>query len=63
MNKGSTVLFINNIDSNVTEDDLSLLFSPMGKITNIRLKYDRETFKPLGFGFIEFEESESVSNN
>mgnify|MGYP001267746932 FL=1 len=57
-NNSTKVLFIGNIDSKVTEDDLMLLFQ---NSTYVRLKYDRETLKPLGYGFVEFKDSESVT--
>lgn len=47
-------LFVGNLPYDVTESELSQLFSAAGTPSNIRLPTDRETGKPRGFAFVEF---------
>ena len=50
---------IANLSFESTEDDLSDLFSNL-KINKIRLLRDRETERSKGFGYIEFEDLDSL---
>jgi RNA recognition motif-containing protein len=47
-------LFVGNLPYDVTETELSQLFSAAGSPSNVRLPTDRETGKPRGFAFVEF---------
>jgi RNA recognition motif-containing protein len=46
-------LYVGNLPSNVTEQQLRELFSQAGEIKEIALIMDRETQRPKGFGFVE----------
>lgn len=48
-------VFIGNVPFDVTEADLRELFKIVGKIKQVVIPKDRETGKPRGFAFIEFE--------
>jgi len=50
---------IANLSFDAVEDDLADFFKDM-KIANIRVLRDRETDRPKGFGYIEFEDQESL---
>ncbi|CAO3689283.1 unnamed protein product [Umbelopsis ramanniana] len=50
---------IANLSFDAVEDDLADFFKDM-KIANIRVLRDRETDRPKGFGYIEFEDLESL---
>ncbi len=47
------VVFVGNVNFDATEEQLMSIFSQVGAVASLRLKYDRETGKPLGFGFVE----------
>jgi hypothetical protein len=47
------VVFVGNVNFDATEEQLMSIFAQAGPVANLRLKYDRETGKPLGFGFVE----------
>ena len=46
-------LYVGNLATDVTEHDLSELFSGAGSVTAISLVIDRDTGKTRGFGFVE----------
>lgn len=48
-----------NLSFDATDDDLSDLFNNL-KISKIRLVKDRETERSKGFGYVEFEDIESL---
>jgi RNA recognition motif-containing protein len=50
---------IANLSFDAVEDDLADFFKDM-KIANIRVLRDRESDRPKGFGYIEFEDQESL---
>lgn len=58
-NRQRTV-FIGNISFDGTEDELRVLFSSVGPIANLRLVVDRDTGKRKGFGFAEYNDSETA---
>ncbi len=47
-------LYVGNLSYNVSEDDLRELFSQAGEIKEVTLIMDRDTRRPKGFGFVEF---------
>ncbi len=46
-------LYVGNLASDVTEQDLSELFGGAGTVTAITLAVDRVSGKTRGFGFVE----------
>jgi len=46
-------LFVTNLSYDVTQDELSELFSQIGKVVSTNIILDRETGQSRGFGFIE----------
>ncbi|KAF2869382.1 hypothetical protein BDV95DRAFT_608934 [Massariosphaeria phaeospora] len=53
-------LFVGNLSWNVDEDWLSREFEQFGTITGCRIITDRESGRPKGFGYVEFETAESA---
>jgi len=54
-------LFVGNLPFSMTEDSLRTLFEIAGPIASVRIVVDRETQRPKGFGFVEFERPEAAS--
>ncbi|MBI5016299.1 MAG: hypothetical protein HZB55_12535 [Deltaproteobacteria bacterium] len=52
----SIQLYVGNLAYDVTEEELTELFSAAGSPSRVRLPTDRETGKPRGFGFVEFSD-------
>lgn len=53
----SNRLFVGNLPYDATEDELRSHFSAAGTVTSVFIPLDRETSRPRGFAFIEFEEA------
>ena len=53
-------LFINNLPFDVEKEQIKLLFKDFGKILDIRIIYNPHTQKPRGYGYVEFEEENSI---
>eukprot|EP01137_Pigoraptor_chileana_P025362 Opistho-2@94757 len=51
--------FVGNLSWEATEDDLARFFDGL-KISSIRLVEDRETGKKRGFGYVEFQDANSL---
>lgn len=56
----SSKLFVGNLDFGTTKADLEALFSQVGPLRDVFLPVDRETSRPRGFGFVEFESEEDA---
>lgn len=56
----STKIFVGGISHMVTEDDLMNCFSKFGNVLSANLMIDKESGKPRGFGFVNFEDSSAV---
>jgi cold-inducible RNA-binding protein len=52
----SVRLFVGNLPYDTTEMDLRELFSPIGLPSTVIIPTDRETGKPRGFAFVEFDD-------
>jgi len=59
-NPPSRILYVGNLDFNVTREDLEQHFSFAGKIVHVRLATFEDTGKCKGFGFVDFEDQDSV---
>ena len=57
----STRLFVGNLPFSMTEDSLKALFEIAGPVAYVRIVVDRETQRPKGFGFVEFERPEAAT--
>jgi hypothetical protein len=53
-------LFVGGLSFSATEEDLRRAFGSIGNIVSIRIVQDRETGKPRGFAFVNFETPECV---
>uniref|UniRef100_A0A8R1HY05 RRM domain-containing protein n=1 Tax=Caenorhabditis japonica TaxID=281687 RepID=A0A8R1HY05_CAEJA len=49
-------VFVGNISYDVSEDTIRSIFSKAGNVLSIKMVHDRETGKPKGYGFIEFQD-------
>ncbi len=54
-------LFVGNLDFRTTGEELSALFSQVGAIREVFLPLDRETRRPRGFAFVEYENEEDAA--
>jgi RNA recognition motif-containing protein len=48
-------LFLGNLSWDATNEELLRHFGAFGKVKAVKILTDRETGKPRGFGFVEFE--------
>ncbi len=55
-------IYVGNLSFDVTQEDLSSVFSEYGTVKRVYLPTDRETGRMRGFGFVEME-SESDEEN
>lgn len=55
-----TNLYVKNFGEEMSDDDLSELFSKFGKIVSAVVMKDRNTGKPMGYGFVSFEDHPSA---
>uniref|UniRef100_A0A8C6TAR1 Cleavage stimulation factor subunit 2 tau variant n=1 Tax=Neogobius melanostomus TaxID=47308 RepID=A0A8C6TAR1_9GOBI len=51
---------LGNIPYEATEEQLKDIFSEVGLVVSFRLVYDRETGKPKGYGFCEYQDQETA---
>lgn len=52
-------LYVGELDSAVNESDLFAVFSELGKVSSLRISRDAITGISLGYGFIEYDPSQS----
>lgn len=48
-------LFVGNLDFSAQDQDLADLFAPFGAVVSAKVLMDRDTGRPRGFGFVEFQ--------
>ena len=51
----SKTLFVGNIPNSMTDDRLRTVFETAGTVISAHVVVDRETRRPKGFGFVEFD--------
>ncbi|KAL6869906.1 hypothetical protein ACO1O0_001241 [Amphichorda felina] len=58
----SRVVFVGNIPYGLSEEQITDIFSSVGKVERFRLVYDNETGRPKGFGFADYPDTDSASS-
>ena len=53
-------VYVGNLPYATTDNELKALFEPFGTVYGARVKTDRETGRPLGYGFIQMEDEEAA---
>jgi cold-inducible RNA-binding protein len=53
-------VFVGNLSFDVTRDELVEAFAAAGKVVDAKVPTDRETGRPRGFAFVEFESDEAA---
>jgi RNA recognition motif-containing protein len=48
-------IYVGNLNYEVSQEDLSEVFSEYGQVKRVHLPTDRETGRKRGFGFVEME--------
>jgi RNA recognition motif-containing protein len=56
-------VFVGNLSFDVTRDELIQAFSAAGKVVDAKVPTDRETGRPRGFAFVEFESDEAAEKS
>ena len=54
-------VFVGNLDFNTTRDEVQSVFSQVGNVRDVFLPNDRETGRPRGFAFVEYENDEDAA--
>src|SRR5437879_3200055 len=54
-------VFVGKLDFNTTRDEVQSLFSQVGAVRDVFLPNDRDTGRPRGFAFVEFENDEDAA--
>jgi RNA recognition motif-containing protein len=53
-------VFVGNLNFNTTREEVETLFTQVGKPRDVFMPSDRETGRPRGFAFVEFENDEEA---
>lgn len=56
----SAYVYVGGLDSSLTEGDVIAVFSQFGEVVDCHLRRDPKTGKPLGFGFVAYEDQKST---
>jgi RNA recognition motif-containing protein len=56
----SSKLFVGNLSYSTGEAELRRAFEPIGPLRSVAIITDRETGRPRGFGFVEFERADDA---
>ena len=56
----SSKVFVGNLDFRTSRDEVQSLFSQIGAIKDVFFPTDRESGRPRGFAFVEFESEEDA---
>lgn len=56
-------MFVGNLSYDVTREELLEVFGAAGKVLDAKVPTDRETGRPRGFAFVEFESDESAARS
>lgn len=53
-------VFVGNLDFKATRDQLETLFGEVGDVQDVFIPVDRDTGRPRGFAFVEFDSEEAA---
>ena len=56
----NTKIYVDNLAVSTTENELTVLFSTYGNVTEVNIVVDRTSQKPRGFGFVTMATPESA---
>jgi RNA recognition motif-containing protein len=56
-------VFVGNLSFDVTREELIEAFSAAGKVVDAKVPTDRETGRPRGFAFVEFEDDDAAQKS
>jgi RNA recognition motif-containing protein len=56
-----TSIYVGNLSSNATEDELQEAFSQYGRVSSVSIVKDRETSRPRGFAFVEMPDGKEAA--
>jgi RNA recognition motif-containing protein len=59
----SNKVFVGNLSFDVTREELIEAFSAAGRVVDAKVPTDRETGRPRGFAFVEFESDEAAQKS
>jgi RNA recognition motif-containing protein len=57
----ATKIFVGNLNFNTTRDELEALFAQVAQPRDVFMPNDRETGRPRGFAFIEYESDDDAA--
>jgi RNA recognition motif-containing protein len=57
-----TSIYVGNLPTGATEDELMQAFSQHGKVSEVNIVKDRETGRPRGFAFVEMPNGNEAAN-
>ena len=57
---GRNDVYVGNLAFNTTEEQLSEVFSDVGRVINVKMVTDPETMNPRGFAFVEYQDSQAA---
>ena len=53
-------VYVGNLPYATTDDELKALFEPFGTVLSAKIKTDRDTGRPLGYGFVQMEDADAA---
>jgi cold-inducible RNA-binding protein len=53
-------VFVGNLSFDITREELVEAFGEAGRVVDVKVPTDRETGRPRGFAFVEFEDEDAV---
>ncbi len=55
-------IYVGNLSYDISQDELSDIFSEFGEVSSVKLINDRDTGRPKGFGFVEMVNEAEAEN-
>jgi RNA recognition motif-containing protein len=53
-------LYVGNLDFEITEEEIKILFEQVGDVASVRLMKDKETGRSKGFAFVQMDDTEEA---